>query len=103
MDSLRIGDCHVTFLYRHPTDKNLCDDVTRWQPEWPEYFSDDSNIPVYGSRMVFSPRRKPDLTKYMLWTDSVHLADISCFLRWPLNYDSQSNIISTNQHIALRY
>ena len=68
MDSLRTIDYHVTFLSRHPTDKNLCD-------EWHEKYLDEENVTMYGARMLFSPKRKPDQTKYMLWIDSVHLTD----------------------------
>ena len=60
MDSLRTGDYHVTFLSRHLADKNLCDDAANWWSEWNEYYFNDSNIPVYGVRMLFSPKRKPD-------------------------------------------
>ena len=46
--------------------------------------------------MPFSPKRKVHLTKYILWTDSVHLTDTFCFLHGPFNFDSQSDIISTS-------
>ena len=72
MDSLRTGDYHVTFLSRHPADKHLCDDNARCWHEWYEYYLDDEDVPVYGARIHFSPKRKPDQTKYMLMTDSVH-------------------------------
>ena len=32
LDSLRKGDCHVTFLSRHPADKHLYNGVARWWP-----------------------------------------------------------------------
>ena len=83
MNSLLTGDYHVTFLSRHPTDNG-----SLWWFDWHEYYLDESNIPVYDARMLFSPRRKPDLTKYILWTDSVHLTDTSCFLHGPFNFDS---------------
>ena len=51
----------------------------------------------------FSPKRKPDLTERILWTDSVHLTDTSCYLHGPFNFDSQSYIMSTNTYIALRH
>ena len=73
MDSLRIKDYHVTFLSRHFAEKYLCDDVFCWWPEWHEYSFDNSNI------------GKQDLTKYILWTDLVHLTDTSCFLHGPFN------------------
>ena len=79
MDPSTTGDYHVTFLSRHPGDNHLCDDVARWWPEWHEYSLNDENIPVYGSRMIFKLNRKPNLAKYMLWTDSIHLSDSSCF------------------------
>ena len=75
MDPSNTGDYHVTFLSRHPDDNHLCDDAARWWPEWHEYSMNDENISVYGSRMLFKPNRKPDLKKYMLWSDSVHLTD----------------------------
>ena len=75
MNSLRTGDYHVTFISRHPAIEHICDDVSRWWSEWLEYYVDNSNIPVYSSRMILSPKRKPDLTKYISWTDTVHLTD----------------------------
>ena len=30
MESPTTGDCHVTFLSRHSSDNNLCDDTSRW-------------------------------------------------------------------------
>ena len=79
------GYYHVTFLSRHPDDNHLCDDVSRWWPEWHEYSMNDENIPVYGSRMLLKPNRKTDLKKYMLWSNSVHLTDSSCFIYEPFN------------------
>ena len=83
INSLCIGDYHITYLSRHPADKHLCDNAARWWPEWHEYYLDDNNIPVYCDRTLFSPKRKPDLAKYMLWSDSVHLTDPSCFIHGP--------------------
>ena len=69
------GDYHVNFLARHPNDTRLCDDKDRWWPEWHEYKLDSDNIPVYGARVLFSSKRKPDLknicygpTLYLLQT-----------------------------------
>ena len=90
MDSLRRGNYHVTFISRHPANKYLCDDAVRWLSEWQEYYLDDFNI-------------IPDLTKYTMQTDSVHLTDTSYFLNGPFNFDSQSDIISSNQYTALRH
>ena len=72
-------------------------------PEWHEYYLNNSNIPVYNARMLLNPKRKPSLTKYILWTDSVHLTDTSCFLHGLFNLDSQSDIRSANQYIYLRH
>ena len=84
MDLLRTESYHITFLSRYPADKHLCADAVRWWPEWHKYYLDDSNLPVHGAHMIFSPKRKPDLTRYMLWTDSVHLTDTSCFFSWTI-------------------
>ena len=103
MDSLTSGDYHVTFLARHPDDNHLCDGVARWWPEWHEYKLNDDNIPVYGSRMLFKPNRKPNLSKFMLWTDSIHLSDSSCYIHGPFSFDSRSDVISAKQFVALRH
>ena len=52
---------------------------------------------------ILKPKRKPDLANYMLWTDSVHLTDSSCFLHGPFNFDSRSDVISANQFVALHH
>ena len=64
---------------------------------------DDQNIPVYGTRILFGPKRKPNLNKYILWTDSVQLTDLSCYIHGLFNFDSRSDIISANQFIALNH
>ena len=94
MNSLRTGDYHVTFLSRHCDDKHLCTDKARWWPEWHNYYLDDENFPMYGAHMLFSPKGKADQTNYILWTDSVHLTDLSCFLHGPFNFDSHTDIVS---------
>ena len=103
MNPSTTGDYHVTFLSRHPDDNHLCDDVDRWWPEQHEYSLDDENTPVYGSRMLFKSNRKPNLEKYMLWTDSVHLTDSSCFIHDPFIFDSRSDVLSAKQFVALRH
>ena len=101
LDSLTTGDYHVTFLSRHPSDNTLCDDAARWWPLWYEYVLDKINVPVYGARILFGPTRKLDLKKYILWTDSIHLTDPSCFLHGPFNFDTRSDVIKPKQYIAL--
>ena len=54
------GDRHVNFLARHPDDTHVCDDKSRWWPEWHEYKLDSDNVSIYGDRVLFSPKRKPD-------------------------------------------
>ena len=53
--------------------------------------------------MLFGPKRKPDLSKYILWTDSVHLTDSSCYLHGPFKFDSYSDVITATQNIALTH
>ena len=101
MNPQKTGGYHVTFLFRHTSDCHLCDDNSRWLPLWYEYVLDKDNSPVYESRILLGPNRKPNLKKYILWTDSVHLTDSSCYIHGPFNFDSRSDIIKPNQHIAL--
>ena len=103
MNPSTTGDYHVTFFSRHPDDNHLCNDVASWWSEWYEYSLDDENIPVYGSRMLFKPNHKPSLTKYMLWTESVHLTDSSYLIHDPFNFDSRSDVISAKKFVALRH
>ena len=103
MDSKSIGDYRHTFILRHAKDNDLCDDKDRWWPLCHEYKNNTNNVPIYGARMLFGPKRKPDSTKYILWTDSVPLTDPSCYLFGPFNFDSHSNVITTNQHVALTH
>ena len=100
MNPSTTGDYHVTCLSRHPDDNHLCDDVACWWTEWYKYSLDDENIPVYGSCMLLKPNRKPNVAKYMLWTDSVHWTNSSCH---PFNFDSCSDVISIKQFVVLRH
>ena len=103
LDSKHTGDHHVTFISRQPDGSNLCDNTVRWWPLWYEYKNDVDNIPLYGARMLFDPKRKPDLSKYTLWKDSAHLTDSSCYLHSPFNFDSHSDVIMAKQHISLTH
>ena len=103
LDSKHIGDYHAIFISRYPDDGHLCDDTARWFPLWHEYKNDKNNVPLYGTSMLFGPKRKPDLSKYILWTDSVHLTDSSCYLHDPFNFDSHFDVITAKQHIALTH
>ena len=58
---------------------------------------------LYMVLVLFGPKRKPDSDKYILWTDSVNLTDPSCYLHGPFNYNSHSDVIKTNQHVALTH
>ena len=101
MNPRKTGDYHVTFLSRHTSGLHLCDDNSRWWPLWYEYVLDKDNIPVYESRILLGPNRKPNLKKYILWIDSVQLIDSSCYIHGSFNFDSRSDIIKPNQHIKL--
>ena len=61
------------------------------------------NIPVYGARILFGPTRKPNDKTYILWIDSIHLTDSSCYIHGPFNFDSHSDIIKPKQYIALSH
>ena len=81
----------------------LCDEKSRWWSEWHEYQLDDNNVPVYGARMLFSQKRKPNLKKFMLQSDSVHLTDTKYFIHGSFNFDAHDDIIQPNQHVYLTH
>ena len=51
--------------------------------------------------MLLGPNRKPNTKTYILWKDSIHLSDPSCYIHGPFNFDSRSDIIKPNQYITL--
>ena len=53
--------------------------------------------------MLSIPKRKPDPIKYILWTDSIHSTDPSCYLHGSFNFTSYSDIITSKQHVALTH
>ena len=51
------------------------------------------NIPVYGARILFGTARKPNDKNYIIWTDSIHLTDSSCYIHGLFNFNSCLDII----------
>ena len=45
------------------------------------------NIPDFGQRVLFHPLRKPNLSKFRLWTDTVPLTYSNCYLQGPFILD----------------
>ena len=88
-----ICDYHVTFSSRHPSENNLCDDEARWWPLLYECVLDKDDLLVNGARILLGPNQKPDLKKFILWTDSIHLTDSSCFFHGPFNFDTRSYVV----------
>ena len=103
MNSKRTGDYNVTFISRHPNDNSFCDDKAHWWHLLHEYKNDKNDVLIYGAHMLFGPKHKPDSNKYILWIDSVHLTDLSCYLHCTFNFDSHSDIITTKQYVALTH
>ena len=60
MNSNRTVDYHLTFISRHSKDSNIYNDTARWWHLWHEYKNDKNNVPIYGARILFGPKRKPD-------------------------------------------
>ena len=67
------------------------------------YQLDDNSVLVYGAQILFSPKRKPNLKKFMLWSDSVHLMDTKHFIHGPFNYDTHDDIIKPNKYVTLTH
>ena len=95
MEPETIGDCNVIFIARHPDDKHLYDDKDRLCPKWHEYKIDSNNVPVHGARILFSPKRKPNPKKCILWSDSVHLIDSKFIIHGLFNYDAHAETIQS--------
>ena len=53
--------------------------------------------------MLFSPKCKPNLKKFMLWSNSVHLTDTKYFIHGPFNFEAHDDIMQPNQHVALTH
>ena len=51
--------------------------------------------------MLFSPKWEPNLKKYILWYDLVHLTDSKYFIHEQYSYDAHDDIIQSNQHVVL--
>ena len=98
MNPSTTGGYHVIFLSRHPDDNHLCGGLSGMNTRWTMIIS-----LCYSSRMLFKPNRKPNLAKYILWTESVHLTDFSCFIHGPFNFDSRFDVISAKQIVVLRH
>ena len=94
------GHYLVAFLARHPRDKQLTDDFARWWPEWHEYTIGADNIPDFGQRVLFHPLRKPNLSKFRLWTDTVPLSDPNCYLQGPFDFESRNDVLNPCNYVA---
>ena len=51
--------------------------------------------------MLFSLKCKLNLTKFMLWSDSVHLTDPKYFIHGPFNFDAHDDNIQPHQNVTL--
>ena len=70
---------------------------------WYEYVLYKENVSVYGAKLLLGPTRKPSLRKYTFWTNSIHLADPSFFLRGLFNFDPHSERIKPKQYVVLTH
>ena len=41
---------------------------------------DEKNIPIYRERILFGLTRKRNEIKYILWINSIHLTESSCYI-----------------------
>ena len=88
------GTHFCTFLQRHPNDKDRPDNLARWWPEWRELIWDKNHSSYeYGERILFSPRRQPDLQVFGKFGTDVNLSEASTILAGPFNF--QPRDIST--------
>ena len=94
--------CHylVEFLARHSSDKQQIDDLARWWPNLHEYTIGDDNIPDLGQRVLFHPLRKPSLSKFCIWTDTVPLTDSNCYLQELFDFESRNDVLNSCNYVA---
>ena len=92
INSLHTGDYRVNFLSIRPDDSHLC---TRWWLAWYKYHLDNQNVSTYDARMLLGPKQKSNLTKHILWSNSVYLTDSFYLIHDPFTFYSCSDIIST--------
>ena len=50
--------------------------------------------------MLFNPLRKPNLSKFRLWTDTVPLTDSNCYLQGPFHFESRHDVLTPCNYIA---
>ena len=62
---------------------------------------DNNNVLLCASRILFGQNRKPNVNKYIIWTDNVHLKDLFCYLRGPFGSTSHPDIIKLKEYIVL--
>ena len=67
-----------------------------------EYSMDDNDTIIFGHRVLFHPRLKPDKSHndVILWTDNVPLGDTKFVLVRSFNFATKSNTIRSNQFIG---
>ena len=53
--------------------------------------------------MLFLLKCRPNLKKFMLWSDSVHLTDTKYFIYGLFNFDTHDDIIQPNHHDSLTH
>ena len=63
----------------------------------------NTTIQLIDARMMLGPKRKPNTSKYIIWTGSVRLTDSSSYLHGPFNFGSTSNVITAKQNVVLTH
>ena len=99
-DPIQNGNQFCTFLHKHPKDKNLADDKSRWWPEWRELIWDDKNDYDFGDRILFGPLQKPDLNFFGKFGTELNFNDPETVLVGPFNFVPRSPTIAGNCFIS---
>ena len=79
---------YCTFLNRHPSDTGKADNKARWWPEWREISWNEDGSFEYGSRVLLSPKAKPDEGKFSKFGTLISLQENDTVLVGPFDFST---------------
>ena len=101
-DYAEAGVYYCSFLAKHPADKKMSDEHSRWWPDWYKYSRDSiSNDIVFGTRILFRPSILPNSSKYIRWSDNLTLFSNDKLLHGPFNFEIISPTNRTRSKVSL--
>ena len=84
---------HYTFLNRHPSDAVKSDNKARRWPEWREITCNKDNTFEYGTRVLLSPRAKPDQERFSKFGTYISFTANGTVLVGPFDFDTPTPLL----------